>query len=253
MEKIESVQYSAALAVTGAWKGTSRQKIYDELGWESLNLRRWSRRLVLFYKMINNLTPHYTRYPIPDLQESSYDLQVRATVGQISARTKGYKTSFYPNCLLEWEKLDHEIKLSNSVNIFKKKLLSIIRPFPKLVYGIHDPKGLSILTQLRVGLSPLNFHKFKHNFRNTLNPLCPSNDGVENTEHYFLLCQSFEVDRRSLLNNVNRILLRHNLVNPSNKDLLRIILYGHEQLTFDANAKLLKATLEFIHVTKRFE
>ena len=38
MEKLESVQYSAALAVTGAWKGTSREKLYDELGWETLNL-----------------------------------------------------------------------------------------------------------------------------------------------------------------------------------------------------------------------
>ena len=40
MEKLESVQHSAALAVTGAWKGTSREKLYNELGWESLNLRR---------------------------------------------------------------------------------------------------------------------------------------------------------------------------------------------------------------------
>ena len=38
MEKLESVQYSAALAVTGAWKGTSREKLYEELGWESLSL-----------------------------------------------------------------------------------------------------------------------------------------------------------------------------------------------------------------------
>ena len=35
MEKIESVQYSAALAVSGAWRGTSREKLYAELGWES--------------------------------------------------------------------------------------------------------------------------------------------------------------------------------------------------------------------------
>ena len=56
MEKLESTQYSAALAVTGAWKGTSREKLYDELGWESLNPRRWSRRLILFYKIVNDLT-----------------------------------------------------------------------------------------------------------------------------------------------------------------------------------------------------
>ena len=101
MEKLESVQYSAALAVTGAWKGTSRQKIYGELGWESLNLRRWSRRLVLFYKIINNLTPDYTRSPVPQLQESDYSLRRRAAVGQIRARTERFKSSFYPNCLSE--------------------------------------------------------------------------------------------------------------------------------------------------------
>ena len=33
-EKLESTQYSA---VSGAWHGTSRQKLYDELGWESLS------------------------------------------------------------------------------------------------------------------------------------------------------------------------------------------------------------------------
>ena len=31
-KKLESTQYSAALAVSGAWRGTSRQKLYDELG-----------------------------------------------------------------------------------------------------------------------------------------------------------------------------------------------------------------------------
>ena len=35
-KKLESTQYSAALAVSGAWRGTSRQKFYDELSWESL-------------------------------------------------------------------------------------------------------------------------------------------------------------------------------------------------------------------------
>ena len=43
MEKLESVRYSAALAVTGTWRGTSREKLYAELGWESLSPRRWSR------------------------------------------------------------------------------------------------------------------------------------------------------------------------------------------------------------------
>ena len=48
MEKIESVQYSATLAVTGTWRGASREKLYTELGWESLSSRRWSRRPTMF-------------------------------------------------------------------------------------------------------------------------------------------------------------------------------------------------------------
>lgn len=39
MEKLESVQYSAALAITKTWRGTSRVKLYAELGWESLDCR----------------------------------------------------------------------------------------------------------------------------------------------------------------------------------------------------------------------
>ena len=35
--KIESVQYNAALAITDAIRGTSKQKFYQELGFESLN------------------------------------------------------------------------------------------------------------------------------------------------------------------------------------------------------------------------
>ena len=46
--KLESVQYSAALAVTGTWKGTCRERLYDELGWEYLRSRRWNRRLIIF-------------------------------------------------------------------------------------------------------------------------------------------------------------------------------------------------------------
>ena len=54
MSSLESVQYSAALVITGAWRGTSRDKICHELGWETLADRRWYRRLTLFYKIINN-------------------------------------------------------------------------------------------------------------------------------------------------------------------------------------------------------
>ena len=49
-EKLEKVQYSAALIITGAIKGFSWERLYKELGLESLCDRRWYRKLVLFYK-----------------------------------------------------------------------------------------------------------------------------------------------------------------------------------------------------------
>ena len=37
MSRLEQVQYRAALIVSGCWQGTSRDKLHDELGWESLD------------------------------------------------------------------------------------------------------------------------------------------------------------------------------------------------------------------------
>ena len=34
MERVEKIQYQAALAITGTWQGTSRNQLYDELGWK---------------------------------------------------------------------------------------------------------------------------------------------------------------------------------------------------------------------------
>ena len=70
MEKLESVQFSAALAVTGAWRGTPREKLYTELGWEPLSCRRWTRRLILFHRFMNNLSPVYIMGPIPPIHQS---------------------------------------------------------------------------------------------------------------------------------------------------------------------------------------
>ena len=58
--------------------------------------------------------------------------------------------------------------------------------------NVHSNITFSYSTELRVGLSKLNFHKFKHNFGDTVNPICPLNDGIEDAEHFLLLCLSFD-------------------------------------------------------------
>ena len=58
MERVEKIQYQALLAITGTWQGTSRNKLYDELGWKSLSDRRRCRRLIHLFKIRNNMTPN---------------------------------------------------------------------------------------------------------------------------------------------------------------------------------------------------
>ena len=58
-KRLEQTQYSAALAVTGAWRGTSRQRLFNELGWENLYDRRWYRRLCHFFTLKTTQIPEY--------------------------------------------------------------------------------------------------------------------------------------------------------------------------------------------------
>ena len=47
--KIQSLQYNATLAFTGAIRGSSKEKLFQELGLEHLRSRRWSREVCIFY------------------------------------------------------------------------------------------------------------------------------------------------------------------------------------------------------------
>ena len=64
-QKLELLQYDACLAITGAIRGTSREKLYEELGLESLQLRRWFKKLSFFYKLFNSKHPNYLFKLIP--------------------------------------------------------------------------------------------------------------------------------------------------------------------------------------------
>ena len=83
MNSLESIQYQAGLIVTKCWKGTNKQKLYNELGWESLCQRRILRRFALYFKIQNNETPDYLKEHIHPLSEK---------------RTLRYERSFFPFC-----------------------------------------------------------------------------------------------------------------------------------------------------------
>ena len=57
-KKSESVQYKAVSAITKAIQSTSREKIYQELGLESLKSKRWKRLLSCMFKIMNEEAPN---------------------------------------------------------------------------------------------------------------------------------------------------------------------------------------------------
>ena len=60
-----------ALTITGAIKVTSREKIYQELGLESLRARRWYKRLSCMFKIVKEEAPNYLINLIPKIQQTT--------------------------------------------------------------------------------------------------------------------------------------------------------------------------------------
>ena len=69
-EKLEPVQYKAALVITGVIQSTSHEKIFQELGLESLKSRRWFKRLCCMFKIMKNEASNYLISLIPKCKQT---------------------------------------------------------------------------------------------------------------------------------------------------------------------------------------
>ena len=78
---------------------------------------------------------------------------------------------------------------ADSVEVFKKHTLNFIRLKPNNIYNIHKPLGVKYLTILRIEFSHLKEHKFKHNFQNSVGPMCNCNRDIETTILFFSITQ----------------------------------------------------------------
>ena len=117
-DKIETVQYNAVLAITGAIRGTSKEKLYWELGLEPLKDREWLRRMSYMYKIISTKSPPYLYELIPPLKRSH---RYPVCFQTLRCRTTLFQNSFLP--FTKWNKLDSDIKNIDSHAMFRKKLL----------------------------------------------------------------------------------------------------------------------------------
>ena len=93
-DKLESIQYNACLAIHDAIRGTSSEKIYQELGLESLKSRRWFRKLCHFYKIFNEKSPSYLLKLIPNFNRV-HNTRLSYNIPPIKVRLDYFKNSFF--------------------------------------------------------------------------------------------------------------------------------------------------------------
>ena len=249
-EKLESIQYNACLAITGAIRKTSSEKLYQKLGLESLKSRLWFRKLCHFYKILNEKSPSYLFDLIPNLsrvRETRHSNNIPA----IHTRHNYFKNSFFPSTISEWYNLDWKIRIPGSLLIFKKNLQNFIQHCANSIFNIHNPYGIKLLTRFRLGLSHLRDHKFRHCFQDTLNPLCDCGNDTEITTHFLLRCPSFHTPRETLLKNIRNI--NEHILSHGEGQLIQTFLYDNPNFNFAVNRLILNAKIEYPISTERFK
>ena len=86
-------------------------------------------------------------------------------------QSRVFSKLFLQIAIREWNKLESDIHSCITYTSFSKAQLSCIKSSEKKKYNIHDQVGVEILLRLRLELSHLGEHKFRHKLEDTLNPL----------------------------------------------------------------------------------
>ena len=240
-QKLESLQYNTCLAITGAIRGLSREKLYQELGFESLQQRRWNRKLCSFCKVFKNESPRYLLNIIPT-SNPTYSTRNHVNIPLYKTNHILFKNPFF------------HLPLSNGImdtyRTFKNTILNFIRHSPNSQFECHNPQGIKFLTRLRLAISHFREHKFKHSFQDSLNPLCKCVDKAESTSHFLLHCAIYNNGRCSLLSTIRNIDCKS--LEFTDCSLTQTLLYGNPSFAIIQFTEL-KCYYGHFLSTKRFE
>ena len=134
----------------------------------------------------------------------------------------------------------------------KKIILSFIRLYPNSTLNCHNPRGIKLLSRLRLGLSDLREHKFKHSFQDSINPFyCRGKGEVESSSHYLLHCSYYSEERLALLNTIKNIDM--SILQQDDSKFTSILLFGNTSFDNNKNTFILDATMDYITSTGRFD
>ena len=99
--KLESLQYNATLAITGAIRGSSTEKSFEELGLESLKSRRCYRKMSFLYKVLKSESPSYPFNAIPNSNNRQHRTRNSSNIPSFFAKHDYFKNSFFRSTITE--------------------------------------------------------------------------------------------------------------------------------------------------------
>ena len=157
---------------------------------KSLADRRWYKKITFSYKIARNVAHKYLQSYLLHQALNQYSARVamKNLLRILSSRTLSFSNIFFPYCINKRSKLNDNLRNATSIYKFKNYLTKFIRIKWNSTFSMSDPLGLKLLTRLRLNLSHLNKHKFWHNFRDNVNPMCSYRAGIETNDHQLLCC-----------------------------------------------------------------
>ena len=102
-------------------RSTRGEQIVKDLKWEDLSTRRYHSRLILFYQIINK------QVAIPFVENQFIVPSSRGRFHALTHKHIGYKHSYYPQTIRDWNCLPDKTRSSPSLEIFKSRLGELSR------------------------------------------------------------------------------------------------------------------------------
>ena len=113
-QKKKTIQYNPALPITGAIRGFSREKLYQELGLEIFQQRRWYRKICCFHKILY-------LYSIIPTHNMCYRGRLCNKIPAKTVKHDFFKYSFFPSTMIEWNKWISILKSLKVLKLLKKE------------------------------------------------------------------------------------------------------------------------------------
>ena len=248
-QQLASIEYNSALAITRAIRRSLREKLYQELGLESLQQRWWFRKLCYFVNITKNRFYQYLFDKMPTTRIAYRRRNNIDNIPWFNVKHTFFKNSFFASTVVEWNNPGKSITSSESFALLKKSILRFIRPSPDRTLNCHNPVRKKLITRLRLSVSHLRDHKFKHNFLNCLNPICCCGKEIETTVNSLIHCPILSDERSIFHNNIRST--NENFLSGSDSRISETLLFGISSFNNTKNTSILNTTIDYILSTKR--